>query len=374
MQNFITELEKRFEKWAEDNASILQKVEDMIDEDSVSMDIKARLVAGVALPVVKEMRADEELMGLLKDDLKSSYVMAQQIFEQLPEEEISAFIAQKIPSVPAAMLEPLAMAKIQQIQDKMNNPSEEPEKPKKSKKETTLEALIESKKLTGDYGVFERIRLEGMLEEERKQQKLNKDLEDHFVNNGVSALTEDQYVAFSNAVAQALPLRLRELLVDPLNEGNVEANTRKVHREKKQGTYRNLGTPFLRLTPSTVLAKAFAEVAGKLDGARVQAVMSDVFERVDYDMVEQFVDNTLDFAVALLENVAESGNMTPLKNTAAGYAFAQSVGEITQIVEDAVVDAGLVPDTDIVTPYKQALVEERTRQAAANGSKPLNFK
>jgi hypothetical protein len=59
-----------------------------------------------------------------------------------------------------------------------------------------------------------------------------------------------------------------------------------------------------------------------------------------------------------------------LKNSQAGLDSVQAVGAVTQIVEDAVVDAGVTPDTDLLSTYREVLSEDRTRKNVAKLAAP----
>lgn len=322
------------------NSPLMNEFEKLLKDPNVPVKQKIQLLAGLGLSEVKSFKNSPEA-AMLPLLVMVGLQQVQGQFKSLPKALITAQIDQKLSVTPKEQIE----AKI-------------------------LEAVNKARAKSAAGETAPAVSVEGGDEYGLDDKAVNEFIADSLIEAG-----QDKFVDFSMAIYSIMPKATRaffEAVIMPGEPATAEARAAKAYdmivQTKDLQAYNNSGANGLNQIPAQDIAKAASEVASKVNGESVYQVISHIISKLNPAEAVSLVQNGLSFAEDVLTTTKNTGNPFNTKS-AAGAAFAKALGAQTQLIEDAVIGAGLTPDTDLVASFKAALAAKDAAQPATTAPK-----
>ncbi len=306
---------------------IVADAERLLKDPNVPVKQKVQLIATMALPEVKQFKNSQDFQELpLIIMMAVQQVQAQ--FNSLPENMAKMLLAQQLSRVSLQDLEQKVLTSVE-----------------------TARQIAEDKKLGSGKLTVKEEAGDGLTDEQ-----IDAYLAECFKEAG-----EEAFVTFALAGRKIVPTATLAFF-DALTPAGVSADPVERAREmyagiletgsfqKATSKYNNAG--FNLLSPA-VIAKAVSEVAAKVNEDSVYTLAKNIVNKIDASALIELAESGLDFVEDVLK-AAKGGNVANVQGSNSGDKFLKALGKQTQLIEDAVIAAGLLPDTDLVAAFKDA--------------------
>jgi hypothetical protein len=216
--------------------------------------------------------------------------------------------------------------------------------------------------------------------ESEKDSNLTRFDMDRYNFDACREMGEDEYVEFSLGLQSFFPARLVAAFMQDVQGQPLDLEARARARHAQLLSY-DCYDDYVQARGGELLCDELVQeskffvmdfVQG-LDGEKLHGVLSDLLQNIEAHQAIKLCDTGITFAEEFLE-AGQRGNLYRFEDGKKATAFRDSAAEILQIFEDAVVDAGLVPETNFPQVYAKArdAVEERMRDAKIVQIEPSN--
>ena len=311
------------------NSPLFGEIEKMLEDPNVPVKHKAQLLAVMGLSELKGFKEDgivEQLPLIIEEGV----AQAKAVFAALPEVMLKAQIASGLGKLSPDDLEERILAGLIKA------------RAKKEAKKAVAELRVRS-------GKPPKVDLndEAVMEAEVEA----------YMADSVLELSDDEFVALFKGIRQVMPTRFQgfmdAIVVVKGAPSDVEGMILHSRDRIIETGKVNQDSP-LDEVPVAVLAKAMSEVAAKVNPDSVYVLIKHIVDGLDTAVLSEGAVTGVGFAEDFLTAMRD-GNMFKLKDTANANTFARALGVQTQLIEDAVVAAGILPDTDIVAAYQDVM-------------------
>jgi DNA-binding phage protein len=248
-------------------------------------------------------------------------------FKNLPKEQLIAQIDAQKSAVPAEMVGPLLQAE----------------------RETML-AKIEAAKAAPKP-------------EEKTAEQKEEEAIDAYLEEILTELSEDEYADLATTVSKAMPTRLFNIYSEGASIEDLEAEARKSYREFKADKSKSKAAAELKSKTiegvifSEEVFAALEETFNKVSGEKIYAMAEEIVEKLDAKDIAAIAENGLVAVEDALKAAKKTGNPLQVGEADAAKNTVAAFGRVAQIVEDAVVNADVLPELDLAALYKAKKAE-----------------
>jgi hypothetical protein len=301
---------------------VVAETQRLLKDPNTPIRSKVQLLSTLALPEFRKLKNDPSVAMMLPMLVAMGVESAKVQFKSMPKEQIVDPIDAQLSQVPAELVGPLLKAERDTLLAKVEAAEKNPEPKEKTAEQKENEAI------------------EAYLEEI------------------FTELSEDEYVDFSMTIAKAVPSRLFNVFSEGQTMDELEAKARKAfrdHKTDKDGVKAEaeLKQQAIRgLILSEEVFDGLAEAFTKVSGEKVYALAEEVVDNIKVEDIVAIAENGLVAVEDALNAAKEDGNPLRVKNPEAAQEVVAAFGRVAQVVEDAIVNADILPELDLVELYK----------------------
>lgn len=320
---------------------IVAETKRLLQDPETPIRTKAQLFSTMILPEFRKLKNEPSIAMMLPMLVEMGVMQAKAQFKALPKEQLIAQINAEKAMLPADMLTALIKAEGDNF---------------------VAKAKEEAKKVTPKSST---------TAPQSEDEKVEAYLDEIFAE-----LDEDEYVDFSMTIAKLIPSRLFNTFAEGKSEAELEEKIRKSYLDFASGKGKKTQKADAVVTKAAVekfiasdeVVDSLVEAFGKVSGEKLFGIAEDVVDGIDSKSVTAIVENALVAIEDALEAAKNDGNPLRLTNADAAKTVFAEVSKITQLVEDAVVNADILPDMDVKAVYAKCK-EDAAAEAALKSPK-----
>lgn len=319
-------MKDKFNELMQMGGPVMQETMKALKDPQTPIREKVKLLSTLALPELRKVKSQPAVAMMLPVLVASAVAEAKGQFKALPKEDIVSDID--------AQLTQLKLLDKPTLKDLL-----------KAHINLIKAELAQKEKVADSQTVF------GM-----EQKELTLTLADFFVELG-----EDKYTAVGLGIEKIRPAQFSRFFENPENDPNfdqeqvIRQGYRKIVNEGVLVSQSKEG-PLDHLIQSEAFFDYFFETLSRTDGEKLYAMAEKIADNLDEQSLVDLAENALTLAEDMLVAGKAGGNPFMVKNGAAAEGVANALRTQTQLIEDAVLESGILPEDSsaLRAAYEQA--------------------